>query len=55
MNLELSTLELRLITQSLEHCLETCKHKKAPGKATCEDCDAARKLLERVRAADKRG
>lgn len=51
MKLELSALEIRLLQQSLEHCLDTCKHKDAPASKTCEDCDAARALLAKVKAA----
>lgn len=54
MNLELSTAELRLLVQSLQHCLATCKHAKAEGKDhPCEDCDAGRALLGKVEAALK--
>lgn len=49
MNVELNQLELRLIVQSLSHCLDTCKHKGEAGAKTCEDCDEARALLQKVR------
>ena len=54
MNLELSTAELTLLVQSLQHCLATCKHAKEQGKDhPCEDCDAGRALLRKVEAALK--
>jgi len=54
MNLELSTTELRLLVQSLQHCLATCKFAKEHGKDhPCEDCDAGRALLAKVEAALK--
>ena len=50
MNVELSQVELRLVVQSLSHCLDTCKHKTAGAKGACEDCDAALALLNKVKA-----
>jgi hypothetical protein len=48
-NIELSTKDLRIMVQSLENCLATCKtHQKKPD-APCEDCDAARALQDRLR------
>jgi hypothetical protein len=55
-NVELNAVELRLMVQSLTHCIETCKHKGEAAAAACEDCDAARALLQRVRTlTDKAG
>lgn len=48
MNVELNQVELRLIAQSLSHCLDTCKHKGEAGAKACEDCDAARVLMQKV-------
>lgn len=54
MNLQLTTAELKLLVQSLQHCLTTCKHAKETGKDhPCEDCDAGRALLAKVEAALK--
>jgi hypothetical protein len=50
MKVELSTTELRLMTQSLSHCLATCKHKGAGKDEPCEDCTAARALYDKVQA-----
>jgi len=48
-NVELTQKELRILVQSLQNCLETCKtHAKKPD-APCEDCDAARKMQEKLR------
>lgn len=48
MTIELSQKELRIMVQSLQNCLETCKaHQKKPD-APCEDCDEARALQQRL-------
>ena len=49
-NVNLSEKDLRLLVQSLEHCVATCQ-KTAAGGGPCEDCDAARALLARLQAA----
>ena len=49
--LNLSERDLRLLVQSLEHCLATCKAKEQDPSAPCEDCDAARELKGRLQAA----
>jgi hypothetical protein len=49
---ELSDKDVRLLLQSLEHCLATCKHKTA-AEGACEDCEAARELRNRLAAAQK--
>ena len=49
MNVELSPKEVRILVQSLQNCLETCKtHQKNPD-APCEDCDTARAVQEKLR------
>jgi hypothetical protein len=41
--------EVKLLIQSLDHCLATCQRKAASGKdAPCEDCERARALRERL-------
>jgi hypothetical protein len=45
---ELSDKDLRLLLQSLQHCLDTCKQ-KSKGGGPCEDCDAATALRDRLR------
>ena len=41
--------DLKLLVQSLEHCLATCQRKASSGKdAPCEDCDRARALRDRL-------
>ncbi len=40
--------EVRILVQSLGNCLSTCQvHAKKPD-APCEDCDAARKLKQKL-------
>jgi hypothetical protein len=47
--IEMTSKDLRIMVQSLENCLATCKtHQKKPD-APCEDCDAARALQDRLR------
>jgi hypothetical protein len=43
---ELSPLEMRLIVQSLSHCLGSCQEKSKAG-GPCEDCGSAKDLLAR--------
>jgi hypothetical protein len=41
--------DLKLLVQSLDHCLATCQRKSASDQdAPCEDCDRARALRERL-------
>ena len=41
--------EVRLLLQSLDHCLATCERKSSTGKdAPCEDCARAKALRERL-------
>ncbi len=41
--------DLKLLLQSLDHCLATCQHKTETGKdGPCEDCDKARALRARL-------
>jgi hypothetical protein len=41
--------DVKLLVQSLDHCLATCQRKAASGKdVPCEDCDRARALRERL-------
>jgi hypothetical protein len=47
-NVALASDELRLLLQSLDHCLATC-NKKTPGQAgPCADCDRAKALRQRL-------
>jgi len=52
LNVELSDKDVRLLLQSLDHCLATCKH-KAAGDGPCEDCEAAKKLRDQLAAGLK--
>jgi len=48
-DVQLSPKEIRILVQSLENCLATCKtHAKDP-RAPCEDCDAARLLQGKLK------
>ena len=41
--------DIRLLLQSLDHCLATCTKKAEGAKdAPCEDCDRARNLRQRL-------
>jgi hypothetical protein len=41
--------DVKLLVQSLDHCLATCKRKAGASQdAPCEDCDRARALRERL-------
>jgi hypothetical protein len=46
-NISLANDEIRLLLQSLDHCLATCK--KTAGKAgPCDDCERAKALRDRL-------
>ena len=47
-NVELSEQEIKLLLQSLDHCLSTCQHKSGGRDEPCEDCDAAARLRQRL-------
>lgn len=47
--MKLSAKELRLLVQSLDNCLATCKVHAKKASARCEDCDAARKLQGKLK------
>lgn len=40
--------DVKLLLQSLDHCLATCTHKTTSKDAPCTDCDKARALRERL-------
>jgi hypothetical protein len=40
--------EIRLLLQSLDHCLATCNKKTAGKSGPCEDCESARALRQRL-------
>lgn len=48
-HLDLEQKDLRILVQSLENCLKTCKTKATKPDAPCEDCDAARALQQKLR------
>jgi hypothetical protein len=48
LRLDLSPKEIRILVQSLENCLATCRTRARQPDAPCEDCDAARALKKRI-------
>lgn len=48
MHLDLSPREVRILVQSLDNCLATCRTHLAKPDAPCEDCDAARDLKRKL-------
>ncbi len=47
-HLDLEQKEIRILVQSLQNCLETCKTHQQKPDAPCEDCDAARALQKKL-------
>jgi hypothetical protein len=47
-SVQLATSEIRLLLQSLDHCLATCANKAADKDSPCEDCDRAQALRQRL-------
>jgi hypothetical protein len=45
---ELSDAEIRILIESLEHCLATCHSKDHPTSGPCAECDAARALKDKL-------
>ncbi len=45
---ELDESDLRILVQSLENCLTTCKTKANEPDEPCEDCERARELKDRL-------
>lgn len=54
MDVTLSKHDLQLLVQSLDHCLATCNSKAHDKKAGCADCDSAKDLNKRLKAALKK-
>jgi hypothetical protein len=50
---ELDARDLRILVQSLENCLKTCRTRATKPDAPCEDCDAARALQRRLQTQAK--
>jgi hypothetical protein len=48
--LELSPSEIRLLVQSLDHCLATCHNEGKSAGKVCSDCEAAATLRKRLEA-----
>ena len=47
-HVDLSTKEIRIMVQSLENCIATCRTHAVKPDAPCEDCDAARALKRKL-------
>jgi hypothetical protein len=48
-HLDLEQKEVRILVQSLQNCLETCKTHQQKPDAPCEDCDGARALQKKLK------
>lgn len=46
--LDLSQSEIRMLIQSLEHCLATCQSQPKGKSDVCPDCEAAKALREKL-------
>ena len=46
---DLDPKDIRILVQSLQNCLDTCKTHAHDPSAACEDCDAARALQGRLK------
>jgi len=49
-NVSLSEKEIRLLIQSLDHCLATCHNEDKSTGNVCSDCEAAKALREKLSA-----
>lgn len=47
-HVDLSQKEVRIMVQSLDNCIATCRTHAAKPDAPCEDCDAARALKRKL-------
>jgi hypothetical protein len=47
-NISLASDEVRLLLQSLDHCLATCNKKTAGKSGPCDDCDRVKSLRQRL-------
>lgn len=46
--LNLASGEIRMLVQSLEHCLATCHNEKKSESEVCPDCKAAEELRQKL-------
>jgi hypothetical protein len=46
--MDLSESEIRMLIESLEHCLATCHNEKKETSGVCSDCEAAKALRQRL-------
>ncbi len=47
-HVDLSQKEVRILVQSLDNCIATCRTHASKPDAPCEDCDAARALKRKL-------
>lgn len=47
-NVSLSEKEIRLLVQSLDHCLATCHNEVKSAGTVCSDCEAAKALRKKL-------
>jgi len=47
-NVSLSQSEIRMLIQSLDHCLATCHNEGKSAGSICSDCEAAKALREKL-------
>jgi len=49
-NVTLSEPEIRMLIESLEHCLATCHNEEKTGSQKCSDCNAGKALRQKLAA-----
>jgi hypothetical protein len=49
-NVSLSPAEIRMLVQSLDHCLATCHNEDKSAGGVCSDCEAAKALRQKLSA-----
>ena len=47
-NVPLSENEIRMLVQSLDHCLATCHNEDKSAGGMCSDCEAAKALRKKL-------
>jgi hypothetical protein len=49
-NVSLTQNEIRMLVQSLDHCLATCHNEEKSAGTACSDCEAAKALRQKLSA-----
>ena len=47
-SVDISTVELKLLIASLDHCIATCHSEEKGSSGSCGDCEAAKALRQRL-------